>query len=56
MRLCIIPVPVSVADPRSGAFLPLGSGIQFREEFFPDPEGEKKCHETEAMLEAMKLV
>jgi hypothetical protein len=27
----------SVADPGSGAFLPPGSGIRIRDEFFPDP-------------------
>jgi hypothetical protein len=27
----------SVADPGSGAFLPPGSRIRIREEFFPDP-------------------
>jgi hypothetical protein len=27
----------SVADPGSGAFLPPGSGIRVRDEFFPDP-------------------
>jgi hypothetical protein len=34
-----IPVWYSVADPDpgSGAFLPPGSGIRIRDEFFPDP-------------------
>jgi hypothetical protein len=27
----------SVADPESGAYLPQGSGIRIRDDFFPDP-------------------
>jgi hypothetical protein len=28
---------LSVADPGSGAFLPPGSGMRIRDEFFPNP-------------------
>jgi hypothetical protein len=34
---------MSDADPGSGAFLPPGSGIRIRDEFFPDPEGRFFC-------------